>query len=99
MSDADALYTERAHLVALLSTHYPAWLSYSDTSEPDWAVCFIETAQGQLTWHISPDDLHLFNHLCIIPAAQSKWDGHSTEEKYERIRARLASKDPAPRTL
>ena len=94
-----ALYQERAHLVALLSTHYPAVLSYNDPQEPEWPVCYIWTPHGQLSWHIAPDDLHLFDHLCVQEPAKAQWDGHTTEVKYERIRAALAAKDKAPRVI
>jgi hypothetical protein len=81
------IYRERAHLVALLSTIFPAELSHSDPSAPDWPVLHLTTPAGQATWHISPEDVDLFGHLDLLPAgaASVAWDGHTTEEKYERL--------------
>jgi hypothetical protein len=77
------IYRERAHLTSFLSKVYPSRLSHSDPSEPDWPVLYVQTPEGQLSWHVSPDDLDLFGHLAVVPGVQ--WDGHSTEEKYERL--------------
>ena len=44
-----------------------------DPSEPDWPVVYIELPTGQVSWH--------------MPCHKYEWDGHSTEEKYERIRS------------
>lgn len=43
-----------------------------DPSEPEWPVAFIELPTGQVSWHLE-------QHF-------KEWDGHSTEEKYERIK-------------
>jgi hypothetical protein len=77
------IYRERAHLTSFLSKVYPSRLGYSDPDEPLWAVLYVQSPAGQLSWHISPDDMDLFTHLAIVP--DIKWDGHSTEEKYERL--------------
>jgi uncharacterized membrane protein YccF (DUF307 family) len=45
-------------------------------------VLFVGLPTGQATWHISPSDLDLFEH---VPAGAATWDGHSTDEKYERV--------------
>jgi len=79
------VYRERAYLVAHLASLYPSTIGYTDPSEPEWAVCIIETPAGQMTWHISPDDRDLFDH--VTWSSRAKWDGHETEEKYERLRA------------
>lgn len=50
----------------------PAWMS----------VVFIDTPEGQLSWHVHDDDLPLFIGL---PIYQRTWDGHTTERKYERL--------------
>lgn len=36
----DAVYRERAHLLALLATHYPAHIQ-PDADEPDWVVLYL----------------------------------------------------------
>lgn len=43
-----------------------------DAVEPDWPVAYIELPTGQATWHIA-------QHL-------TAWDGHTTEQKYERVK-------------
>lgn len=42
-----------------------------DPNEPEWPVAFIELPTGQVSWH--------------MPQHSAAWDGHSTEEKFERI--------------
>ena len=42
-----------------------------DTNEPDWPVAYIELPSGQVSWH--------------VPQHARPWDGHSTQEKYQRI--------------
>lgn len=85
------VYRERAHLVALLAALYPASLSYSDPDTPGWPVVTVLTrSQEQLSWHIAPEDVDLFGHL--DPNAPAfVWDGHSTDEKYERLRRETQS--------
>jgi hypothetical protein len=77
------IYRERAYLTSYLSKRFPSYLCYSDPDEPNWAVLYVDTPEGQLSWHINPDDMDLFSHLSVRKFAQ--WDGHTTEEKYERL--------------
>lgn len=42
-----------------------------DPNEPEWPVAYIELPTGQVSWH--------------MPQHPVPYDGHSTEEKYERI--------------
>lgn len=79
-----AVYRERAHLVAHLAAVYPSRLG-TDPAEPDWPVLYVDTPEGQLSWHIAPSDLELFAHVPRDDGAV--WDGHSTEEKYRRLDA------------
>lgn len=45
-----------------------------DPDQPAWPVCYVELPGGhQLSWH--------------MPEHGSAWDGHTTEVKYERVRA------------
>lgn len=85
----DSVYRERAHLVAHLATVYPSVLGI-DPAEPDWAVCYVKSPKGQLSWHISPDDMDLFGH--VPHGGHVTWDGHTTEEKYERLDALTAER-------
>ena len=82
----DAAYRERAHLVALLAALYPAHIGYTDPAAIDWLVVTIETPTGQMSWHIAERDRDLFEHVRLVPAVHNVWDGHSTEEKYARLR-------------
>jgi len=90
MFDKD-IYTERNHLVAVLAALYPSVI-YEDSVMRDadyrysWTVC-IELPTGQATWHIPEWDLHLFRG--IETAHENIWDGHTTEEKYVRVRKLL----------
>lgn len=79
-------YTERNRLVAFVArmlptcgtrkTDIPGW-------DPEWHGCvFIDTVEGQLSWHYHDSDAHLFASLLPYP---HPWDGHSTPEKYERL--------------
>lgn len=89
--DVRALYRERAQLAAYLAARHPSVIvTGADPQAPDWPVLFIVTSFGQMSWHLSPDDLDLFGHVEQFRAgdlAVSLWDGHSTEEKYRRLRA------------
>lgn len=84
------IYRERAALIAFLAWTYPSVFAYNDPDEPDWAVIYIDSDEGQLSWHISPDDMDLFPHVPVVTAGAPRWDGHTTEEKYERL-ARLVT--------
>jgi hypothetical protein len=43
-----------------------------DPQETEWPVAFIQLPTGQVSWH--------------LPQFSHPWDGHSTEEKFRRIR-------------
>lgn len=86
--ERDYVYFERNNLVSLLSTIYPSCLGV-DTSQKDkqWQnVVYIETPEGQMSWHFEVKLLPMFSHLVFKEG--ELWDGHTTEEKYERL-ARL----------
>lgn len=82
----NAAYRERAHLVALLAAEYPSHIGHNDPFAPDWAVVTVELPTGQACWHISADDMDLFEHVPPTPHYVRGWDGHTTNEKYRRIR-------------
>jgi hypothetical protein len=76
-------YRDRARLSAALAAQFPSCF-VRDESEPDWKVLIINLPKvGQISYHISPDDMDLFNHVKDDPTC--KWDGHTTEEKNSRI--------------
>lgn len=83
----NAAYTERAQLLAFFTTWHPCVLSYNDPNARDYAVLYVTTFVGQMSWHIAPRDMHLFNHVAIVSADDPRavWDKHDTEEKYRRF--------------
>lgn len=86
--DEISIYRERAHLVAHLAACYPSIIGV-DPAEPDWPVVYVKTAEGQMSWHIAAEDMDLFEH---VPRSEVvTWDGHTTGEKYERLRRLTAA--------
>lgn len=82
------VYRERAHLLAFLATITPSVIGETDPHTPGWPVLTIAGGeQGQMSWHIAPDDVELFAH---VPQGEMAWDGHSTDEKYRRLQAMTA---------
>jgi hypothetical protein len=83
-------YRERSQMIAFLACQYPAVICANDPNEPNWPVIYLKTPAGQLSWHLSRTDLDLFGHVPQVdpgdPAAP-EWDGHTVEEKYERLAA------------
>ena len=83
----DAAYAERNALVAALARHYPS--GTSATVIPGWdkrwhGCVYIDTPQGQMSWHFHERDWPMFMHL---PRYEKPWDGHTTEEKYKRLKS------------
>lgn len=95
-AERDGVYRERAQLLAWLATLVPAVITpATDVDEPGWLLLYLHTAAGQLSWHIAPRDVELFAHVEHVPAddPRAQWDGHTTDEKYERIRGLVARYD------
>ncbi len=89
--DLTNAYRERAHLVAFLASIFPSVIAYNDPIAPEWPVIYVETSQGQMSWHLSGGDLDLFGHVPVAEGGQAPtWDGHSTADKYERLHALTA---------
>ncbi len=85
MSDTDQAYNERNRLVALLASIFPAGTKRTEIEgwDPEWHGCvYIDLPNGQASWHYHDREAHLFAHL---PPYAGEWDGHTTEQKYERI--------------
>lgn len=84
--EKDSVYHERNLLVSALSKFFPAYLSQHPEGESwddEWRwIVFIELPTGQASWHIHESELSLFDHL---DRQDNKWDGHTVEEKYERL--------------
>lgn len=86
----DAIYTERNALVALimklcLHIGLPAGMQQDrNPVEPEWNfLAYFELPSGQCSYHIPDSELPFFDGL---PMYTQRWDGHSTVEKYRRIR-------------
>ncbi|MFZ3043714.1 MAG: hypothetical protein WA058_01225, partial [Minisyncoccia bacterium] len=85
--DKDTAYRERNRLVLFLTRCYPSHRCShpeSDVSwERDWRnIICVHGPVGLMTWHIHDSELRMFEHL---PFGESDWDGHTTEEKYQRL--------------
>lgn len=77
------VYRERAILLSGLATFQNACIAPAPDAEPGFKyILYIETPEGQLSWHIADADLDLFAH--VFRARSHEWDGHTTEEKYAR---------------
>jgi len=89
-------YTERAHLLALLTRKENAAIYTDPDGEEGFTNVLALNAGGRwLTWHIADTDLPLFANVMRLP--YSLWDGHTTEQKYAHIRAFLKNPALSPR--
>lgn len=75
MLDAVKSYDQRNRAVVeavylALFCGYTAGFRF-DPQEPEWPVAYIELPHGQVSWH--------------LPQHVNPWDGHTTEEKNNRI--------------
>jgi hypothetical protein len=52
----------------------------NDPDEPDWPVMMIDLPTGQVGWHLPKEDI-----IGNWPQYNGNWDGHSLEEKRERL--------------
>ena len=53
---------------------------HTDPDEPGWPVLFIELPTGQVSWHIPKAEADTWHPIWF-----SGWDGHTLEQKRERI--------------
>lgn len=98
----DNAYWERNQLVAALSKLFPAHLAKHPDEDKEWeddwrtivvinlppdATVYknsdIQPSEIQLSWHIHDHEVPMFDHLTY---SDYWYDGHSTEEKYKRLR-------------
>jgi hypothetical protein len=88
-AERDGAYRERAQLLAWLAALYPAVRARAlDVTEPGWQMLYLDPPNGgQMSWHIAPRDIELFDHVEYVRADDQRalWDGHTTEDKYQRI--------------
>lgn len=87
----DNAYAERNKLLALvcrmaIELDFPVELwrhPDSEEWEDDWRnIVALLLPAGQCTWHIHDSELPMFEFL---PKGENRWDGHTTEEKYQRV--------------
>lgn len=51
--------------------------------EDDWrTIVFVDTPAGQVSWHFHDSETWMLEDL---PKYRGKWDGHTDEEKWERL--------------
>ncbi|MGW1998438.1 hypothetical protein [Embleya sp. NPDC001921] len=86
-TNLDAVYRERAHLVAHLTALHPAVLVASAPDAPEWAIAYVDLPTGQASWHIAVRDLPLFADVAVVAADDPRaiWDRHASDEKYRRL--------------
>lgn len=82
--ERDKAYRERADLVAFLASVYPSQIADAPDA-PGWAIVYVDTPTGQMSWHVASDDQDLFDHA--VADHRATWDGHTTMEKYQRLDA------------
>lgn len=88
----DAAYLERNQVVAALAKCFPSGIAKTAIEgwSEDWHGCvYIDLPTGQVSWHYHDSQAYLFDGL---PAYAKPWDGHSTEEKYQRVAALMPQK-------
>lgn len=73
----NAAYTERMLAVRMLAvlSGYNYGLGKDDNThwDDEWRnVVYIDLPQGQVSWHIAPHDMHIFEGF---PVYDGKWDG------------------------
>jgi hypothetical protein len=94
----DEIYSERAELTAYVAAAVSARhrassvLCRNDPKWPDLTVLYVNSPVGQLSWHIVPADLWMFEHVPTVEPgsttalALATWDKHDTAEKRRRLR-------------
>ncbi|AEM88995.1 hypothetical protein [Streptomyces violaceusniger] len=80
-------YRERNRLVAGYTRHWPSVITEAPDYPGFWIVYLVSPA-GQLSWHIPQEDMDLFKHVRRVDTWA--WDGHTTQQKYERLNAACA---------
>ncbi|MFC9682691.1 hypothetical protein ACFTZL_23355, partial [Streptomyces sp. NPDC056948] len=94
-AERNGAYRERAHLVAFIASGLAEQAVIApapDVEEPGWQIIYLTIGGRQCSWHISPRDADLFQHVERVGAldVRALWDGHTTEEKYAHIAAHTA---------
>ena len=53
-----------------------------DPDEPDWPVLYVDTPEGQVSWHLPKEEV-----ISDWPKYEKEWDGHSVQQKRTRMSA------------
>lgn len=91
MGSKDGAYIERDRCVAAIAAlatrlGWSAWIGkhVGEQWDDEWRnIVFINLPFGQVSWHIRDNELPWFAFLPSVP--ERTWDGHTTEQKYERL--------------
>ena len=86
-------YKERNLCVALIADlaighGIPVGIKTHPEDDPEWDpewmhILFMDLPTGQVSWHLHISEVENFPH---IPPYTREWDGHTTEEKYQRVK-------------
>jgi len=92
----DQAYQERNLCMLLaarlaLALGWRAGLGKHNADDPEWErewtnILFLDTPAGQLSWHLHDSELP---DTQAFRSYSAPWDGHTTQEKYARVRALL----------
>ncbi|MEH0428809.1 hypothetical protein QBB34_21240 [Streptomyces stelliscabiei] len=94
IAERDGAYRERAQLLAWLAALHPTATVITaspDVDEDGWQLLYLVAGGWQMSWHIHPRDAELFRHVTVVDVTdvRAQWDGHGTEQKYERIHSHV----------
>jgi len=86
----DSAYRERNRVVALAAGGLAETVVVApalDVDEPGWQILYATLHGKQASWHFGPRDADLIAHFEHVPAddPRARWDGHTTEQKYDHI--------------
>lgn len=84
-------YDERSRLVAALARLFPSGVQRTeigDAGGESHGCVYIDLPTGQASWHFQGDQAKYFRDL---PPYEGEWDGHTTEQKYERLSAAMSA--------
>jgi hypothetical protein len=92
--DVYVLHSEMAHLLAWLAALHPASsvITPARPDESDGAhVLYLVAGGWQMSWPIGRELVPLFKQVPVVQRTdpRAQWDGHGTEQKYERIRSHV----------
>ncbi|MEV0247930.1 hypothetical protein AB0H76_15160 [Nocardia sp. NPDC050712] len=98
--ERDTGYRGRAEVLAVLAQIFPSQMPWPE-APGDWPVLFLTTPEGQVSWHINPGDLDLFDtdRYAMVndedPGSRTVWDGHTTKQKSDRLHRLATCYQPA----